>query len=343
MGLLDQVLGGLMGGGSGGASPIQGVLMSLLGGGQQGGSGQMGQTGMGNQGMGSSGIGGGGLAGLVSGFEQAGLGHIVQSWVGNGPNQSVSPQQLQSVFGQNQVQSMSDQAGMAPHDFLSQLSQHLPSAVNGMTPNGQLPDEDRCRSDGGDPTEPAFDQRRCHDIPETGSVRCRGSACRACGPMPARADNQMGYRLLSQQEAAGLPHNQGSVGLNVERSQQINDDGMTFEIIRVTQVRPNSAGARAGLKSGDQIIALDGRVFPSLIAFADYIGSAQPGSQMTVDFMPAGGGPQQAQRTAMIVDVRDSRRLRPGPGGTGGTGFDRDVHRGENRHRCGRGSVTWLL
>ena len=35
MGLLDQILGGLMGG-SGGASPVQGVLMNLLGGGQQG-------------------------------------------------------------------------------------------------------------------------------------------------------------------------------------------------------------------------------------------------------------------------------------------------------------------
>ena len=30
---------------------------------------------------------------------------------------------------------------MQPHDFLSQLSQHLPQAVNGMTPNGSLPNE----------------------------------------------------------------------------------------------------------------------------------------------------------------------------------------------------------
>ena len=44
------------------------------------------------------------LGGLVSNFEQAGLGHLVQSWISNGPNQPVSPQQLQSVFGENQVQ-----------------------------------------------------------------------------------------------------------------------------------------------------------------------------------------------------------------------------------------------
>ena len=124
MGILDSVLSGLTGGGN--ASPIQGVLSSLLGGGQ---------------GSASGGAMGGGLGGLVSSFEQAGLGHIAQSWVGNGPNQSVSPDQLQSVFGQDRVQSMASQAGMGSGDFLSQLSQHLPNVVHGMTPNGTLPDE----------------------------------------------------------------------------------------------------------------------------------------------------------------------------------------------------------
>jgi uncharacterized protein YidB (DUF937 family) len=132
MGLLDQVIGGLMGGGTGGGSPIQGVLMSLLGGGQQAGNGATGQ------GVGGA---GGGLAGILSSFQQAGLGHVAQSWVGNGPNQPVSPQQLQGVFGTDQVQTMATQSGLAPQDFLSQLSQHLPNVVNGMTPNGRLPDE----------------------------------------------------------------------------------------------------------------------------------------------------------------------------------------------------------
>ena len=130
MGLLDQVIGGLMGGGGG--SPMQSVLMGLLGGGQQGG--------MQAQTQGSM-MGGGGLQGLLSSFQQAGLGHVAQSWVGNGPNQPVSPDQLQSVLGQDRVQDMAGQAGMAPQDFLSQLSQHLPAAVDGMTPNGRLPNE----------------------------------------------------------------------------------------------------------------------------------------------------------------------------------------------------------
>ena len=131
MGLLDSVIGGLMGGNAGGAggtpSPLGGVLANLLGGGQAGSAGTPGM--------------GGGLGMLVSQFEQAGLGHVAQSWIGNGPNQAVSPGQLQNVFGQDQVQNMASQAGMQPQDFLSQLSQHLPNVVNGMTPNGQMPDE----------------------------------------------------------------------------------------------------------------------------------------------------------------------------------------------------------
>jgi uncharacterized protein YidB (DUF937 family) len=110
---------------------MQGVLMNMLGGGEQS------RMGMAGQGTGME----GGLGGLLSSFQQAGLGHIAQSWVGNGANQSVSPQQLQTVFGEDQIQTMAGQAGMGSQDFLSQLSQHLPNVVNGMTPNGQLPDE----------------------------------------------------------------------------------------------------------------------------------------------------------------------------------------------------------
>ena len=148
MGLLDQVIGGLVsGGGSAGGSPLQNVLMNMLGGGQQGGAAAQSTQGQGFNNPGTTGAGAGlgglagGLGGLVAAFQQAGLGQVVQSWISNGPNQQVSPQQLQNVFGQDQVQAMAGQAGMQPHDFLSQLSQHLPNVVNGVTPNGHLPDE----------------------------------------------------------------------------------------------------------------------------------------------------------------------------------------------------------
>ena len=132
MGILESVIGSVLGGNAGStSSPMGSILSSILGGSQQG---SMSDTGTG-------GIGSGGLGGLLQQFQSAGLGHVAQSWVGNGPNQSVTPDQLQNVFGQDRVNDMAGQAGMPPGDFLSQLSQHLPNAVNGMTPNGQLPDE----------------------------------------------------------------------------------------------------------------------------------------------------------------------------------------------------------
>ena len=137
MGILDSVIGSLLGGGQqgGGASPLGGVLSSILGGGQGGMGGQMG----GGQ---AGGPMAGGLGGLLSQFQQAGLGNIAQSWVGGGDNHPVSPEQLQNVFGQDRVQDMANQAGMDQGDFLHQLSQHLPRAVDGMTPDGQMPTDD---------------------------------------------------------------------------------------------------------------------------------------------------------------------------------------------------------
>ena len=144
MGILDSVIGSLKGGnnqnqgtqnqGTQGQSGIGGILSSLLGGGQN--TSQGGQGG-GVGGMLAGAMGGAGIGGLVSQFEQAGLGHVVQSWIGNGTNHPVSPDQLQNVFG-DKVPGMAQQAGMNQGDFLSQLSQHLPGAVDQSTLGGQV-------------------------------------------------------------------------------------------------------------------------------------------------------------------------------------------------------------
>ena len=120
-------------------------------------------------------------------------------------------------------------------------------------------------------------------------------------PAAAWADNQIGYHLLQPDQAASLPHNGGALGMDIRRGQVITDAGMTFELLRVASVHPRSAGAQAGFKPGDQIIAVDGTVFPSLQAFAHYIGSMPPGHQISVDYLPVNGGPQQAQRVGVTI------------------------------------------
>ena len=138
MGLLDNVLGGLAGGG-GNASPLQGVLMSLLAG--QSGQGAMGGGMAGALGgmLGGQGSSASGLAGLIGRFEQAGLGQVAQSWVGTGPNRPVSPQQVESALGSDQVEAMANQTGMGRTDLLSGLAQALPGIIDRLTPQGRLP------------------------------------------------------------------------------------------------------------------------------------------------------------------------------------------------------------
>ena len=120
-------------------------------------------------------------------------------------------------------------------------------------------------------------------------------------PSPAFADNQMGYQLLSADQAAGLPRNGGKLGLQVGRAQQITSGGLTFDVLGVIAVSPKSAGGQAGFKVGDQIIAVDGRVFPSVATFAAYIGSQPPARRISVDYMPSGAGPQEAQRIGVTL------------------------------------------
>ena len=148
MGLLSDVISGVLGG-SAGSSPMGNILTNMLGGRRNDANPNSANTGAWNQG-GGGGVGGGlgglaasvgGLGGLISMFNQAGLGQVAQSWINSGPNQSVSPDQLRDVLGHQRVEDMSNQAGMDPGSFLNQLSQHLPSVVDGLTPNGKLPDE----------------------------------------------------------------------------------------------------------------------------------------------------------------------------------------------------------
>jgi uncharacterized protein YidB (DUF937 family) len=81
----------------------------------------------------------GGLGGLVNKLQQGGLGDVVNSWVGSGQNQPVSPSQLGSALGPSILKTVSQLTGLSEDDLTKQLSQVLPGVVNGLTPNGRLP------------------------------------------------------------------------------------------------------------------------------------------------------------------------------------------------------------
>lgn len=81
----------------------------------------------------------GGLQGVVNEFERSGLGATVKSWVGTGPNLPISPDEVQKALGPDLLQQLSQKSGLSVQDLTQKLSQVLPQAVDKLTPNGAIP------------------------------------------------------------------------------------------------------------------------------------------------------------------------------------------------------------
>ena len=81
----------------------------------------------------------GGLGGLMAKFQNAGLGDVVSSWVGNGQNEPISGDQLTSVLGEDAMAGFAEKAGMSQGDAAGQLSNILPGLIDKLTPNGNAP------------------------------------------------------------------------------------------------------------------------------------------------------------------------------------------------------------
>jgi uncharacterized protein YidB (DUF937 family) len=83
----------------------------------------------------------GGISGLVDKFTQSGLGDIAKSWIGKGENQPVTPQQVEAALGADKVAELAKEAGIPADKGAEVLSQVLPTVVDKMTPDGEIPDE----------------------------------------------------------------------------------------------------------------------------------------------------------------------------------------------------------
>ncbi|MGB7102650.1 MAG: YidB family protein [Xanthobacteraceae bacterium] len=178
MGLLD-VLNGMQngprgqskpGGGSGGMSPITMAVLGLIAykaiksfTGAPAGAGASTGTNAGTQSTspGGGGLGDllkGGLGGLLAGgaaggvlsgglndllkqFQQTGQSDVAHSWIGSGPNKTISPNDLASALGADRINTLMSYSGMSRDDLLNGLSQQLPGVVDQLTPNGRLPTE----------------------------------------------------------------------------------------------------------------------------------------------------------------------------------------------------------
>lgn len=113
-GLLSQVTGSVSGP-SGQQTGLAGSILSMLG--QEG-----------------------GLQGLVQTMKDKGLGGVAASWVGTGPNQAISADQIQQILGNEKLQQFAQQHGLNIDEIKNHLAQILPVAVDKLTPGGSMPE-----------------------------------------------------------------------------------------------------------------------------------------------------------------------------------------------------------
>jgi uncharacterized protein YidB (DUF937 family) len=81
----------------------------------------------------------GGLGGLLDKLQKGGLGDVINSWVGHGQNQPVTPGQLGPALGPDIIKTLAQRSGLSEEELIRQLSQALPGLVDKLTPHGRLP------------------------------------------------------------------------------------------------------------------------------------------------------------------------------------------------------------
>lgn len=81
----------------------------------------------------------GGIQGLAQRLQQQGLGDAISSWIGTGANQPISAQQIIDALGSDRVAALAQQAGIPPDQVSTALTQLLPTLIDKLTPDGQIP------------------------------------------------------------------------------------------------------------------------------------------------------------------------------------------------------------
>jgi uncharacterized protein YidB (DUF937 family) len=78
-------------------------------------------------------------AGCFDKLQQGGLGNAINSWIGSGQNQPVSPSQLGSALGPGIIKMLAQRSGMSEEEVTRQLSQILAGGRDKLTLHGRLP------------------------------------------------------------------------------------------------------------------------------------------------------------------------------------------------------------
>jgi uncharacterized protein YidB (DUF937 family) len=126
VGLMDSIKGMLGGaGGEGAGNDITGALTGLF------------------SGEGAIGSKLGGLSGILEKFNAAGMGDKVKSWVGTGPNEPVTGDEVEKALGSDTIKEMAADTGGNETEVKNGLAGMLPGLIDKLTPDGGLPGMDQ--------------------------------------------------------------------------------------------------------------------------------------------------------------------------------------------------------
>ncbi len=81
----------------------------------------------------------GGLNDLLDQFRQTGQAKKAESWVNTGANEPIDDNELHAALGPDVVRDVAEKTGLTEAEVLRRLSRNLPDAVDGLTPDGTVP------------------------------------------------------------------------------------------------------------------------------------------------------------------------------------------------------------
>ena len=77
---------------------------------------------------------------LLERFNSSGMWDKTRSWVGAGDNAELRSQEVERVFGPNDLARIAKEAGLPPNEVAEELAELLPKIVDKFSPAGVMPD-----------------------------------------------------------------------------------------------------------------------------------------------------------------------------------------------------------
>ncbi|HKX27905.1 MAG TPA: YidB family protein [Blastocatellia bacterium] len=81
----------------------------------------------------------GGIPGFIDRFKQAGMEPLVNSWVGGGSNQPITPEQLETALGRETIERLARDVGLSRAGAAAALALLTPLVIDYLTPDGIAP------------------------------------------------------------------------------------------------------------------------------------------------------------------------------------------------------------